>query len=316
MTKTATPAKTTSTSTEKVEAASAAVVASLIEQIEAGADGSGWAKVWKSLARRGGAAKVIGGQYNGGNYIACVMAEMTGAVGPWGTYKQWEAKGSQVRKGEHGLKLLRPMPFEKKAKDGTVQLDKNGKPVKGIWFQVFSVFSSNQVDGWDAPVIEPTAEVEKTDALGWAEQVVEAHNVAMAEGEPAFWPVHDRITMPAVEHFYSADAYVVTLGHELTHWTGAKTRLARDLSGRFGDHSYAAEELVAELGAAFIAARLGLTDVAPRADHTAQYLANWLACLKETPSRLWTAASAAEKAVGYLVAPLVTEVAEEDLVDA
>lgn len=299
-----------STPAEKVDAASAAVVASLIEQIESGADGTGWTKVWKSLARRGGAAKVIGGQYNGGNYIACVIAEMTGAVGPWGTYKQWEAKGAQVRKGEHGLKLLRPMPFEKKAKDGTPLVDANGKPVKGIWFQVFSVFSANQVDGYDVEVA-PVVEVEKTDALAWFEQVVEVHGVTMAEGDPAFWPVHDRITMPAVADFYSVDAYVVTGGHELIHWTGAKARLARDLSGRFGDQSYAAEELVAELGAAFIAARLGLTDVAPRADHQAQYLANWLACLKETPSRLWTAASAAEKAVAYLVAPLAVEAAEE-----
>ena len=89
-----------------------------------------------------------------------------------------------------------------------------------------------------------------------------------------------------------------TVAHELIHWTGHHTRLDRTFGKRFGDHTYAAEELVAELGAAFSCARLGLTNN-PRDDH-AKYLAHWLKVLKADPKALFTTAAAAQRAVTYL----------------
>ncbi len=79
-----------------------------------------------------------------------------------------------------------------------------------------------------------------------------------------------------------SEGYYATLVHDLTHWTGAKNRLDRDMGKRFGDEAYAAEELVAEIGAAFLCAEFGITQEI-RADH-AQYLANWLVLLKSDPA--------------------------------
>ena len=86
--------------------------------------------------------------------------------------------------------------------------------------------------------------------------------------------------------------------HELTHWTGPKHRLDREFGKRFGDAAYAAEELVAEIGSAFLCAELGITQDT-RADH-AQYLAQWLKLLKDDPRAIFTAAAKASQAVVYL----------------
>lgn len=90
------------------------------------------------------------------------------------------------------------------------------------------------------------------------------------------------------------------LCHELTHWTGAKHRLNRDLSGRFGSQSYAAEELVAELGSAFLPASLGVASEPP--PNHAAYIANWLPLVRSDPRALFTAASHASRAVDWLLA--------------
>lgn len=104
--------------------------------------------------------------------------------------------------------------------------------------------------------------------------------------------------MPAFEVFRSGVAYYGTLAHEVTHWTGHETRCARDLRSRFGDEAYAAEELVAELGAAFLAADLNLSPE-PRPDH-AGYIASWLKALKGDKRAIFTAAGKAQAAVDWM----------------
>ena len=104
--------------------------------------------------------------------------------------------------------------------------------------------------------------------------------------------------MPLFDQFDGAESYYATLLHELTHWTGHKSRLDRQAHKRFGDPAYAFEELVAELGAAFLCADLQLS-AAPREDH-APYLAHWLKALKAAPSILMAAAGAAERACEHL----------------
>jgi antirestriction protein ArdC len=94
------------------------------------------------------------------------------------------------------------------------------------------------------------------------------------------------------------EGYYATLIHELTHWTGAKQRLDRDMGKRFGDQAYAAEELIAEIGAAFLCADLGITQET-RADH-AQYLAQWLRLLKDDSRAIFTASAKASEAAAYL----------------
>jgi antirestriction protein ArdC len=104
--------------------------------------------------------------------------------------------------------------------------------------------------------------------------------------------------MPPFEAFRDAESFYGTLAHEATHWSGAKSRLDRDLSGRFGSHAYAAEELIAELGSAFLCADLALTPE-PREDHAA-YLQTWLTVLKNDRRAIFTAAAHAERAAAFL----------------
>jgi len=94
------------------------------------------------------------------------------------------------------------------------------------------------------------------------------------------------------------EGYYATLTHELTHWSGASTRLGRDMGKRFGDAAYAAEELVAEIASAFLCSELGITQDC-RADH-AQYLAQWLHLMKSDSRAIFAAAAKASEAVGYL----------------
>lgn len=118
-------------------------------------------------------------------------------------------------------------------------------------------------------------------------------------GNRAFYtPTGDFIQMPQFAQFVDAKSYYSVLAHEHTHWTGAKERLDRVFGARFGDAAYAFEELVAELGAAFLCAGLGLENE-PRADH-ASYVASWLRTLKNDKKAIFKAASKAQAAADYL----------------
>ena len=106
--------------------------------------------------------------------------------------------------------------------------------------------------------------------------------------------------MPPFQAFKETVSYYSTLAHEHSHWTAKAERCDRQLGKRFGDNAYAAEELIAELGAAFTCAHLGLS-TEPRTDH-AQYLASWLKVLKADPRAIFTAASKAQRATDWLIA--------------
>jgi antirestriction protein ArdC len=119
-------------------------------------------------------------------------------------------------------------------------------------------------------------------------------------GDKAYYaPALDVIQLPVPEAFRDAESYGATKAHELTHWTKHPARLDRDFGGkRFGDTGYAREELVAELGAAFLCADLGITPE-PREDH-ASYLAHWLQILREDKRAIFAAAAHAQRAVDFL----------------
>lgn len=128
-------------------------------------------------------------------------------------------------------------------------------------------------------------------------------------GNRAFYTKNqDFVMLPSVDSFTTEDQYASTLAHELTHWTGP--RLEREFGKRFGDSAYAFEELVAELGSAFLCAQTGvqLTGL-----QHADYLANWLAVLKADNRAIFTAASKAKQAAEYLlgnVSPSTQEISE------
>jgi antirestriction protein ArdC len=218
--------------------------------------------------------------------------------GEWGTYQQWLERGAQVRKGEKATTVV----FWKFANGSAETDDADETPKTGgsrlLFTRGYSVFNAAQVDGYtpkvelDRPVIE---RIEQADAFFKTIGATVRHG-----GNQAFYaPVSDHIQMPAFQAFRDGVSYYATLAHEHTHWTANAGRCDRQLGKRFGDNAYAAEELIAELGAAFTCAHLGLS-TEPREDH-AQYIQSWLRVLKADKRAIFTAASKAQQACDWLV---------------
>jgi antirestriction protein ArdC len=146
-----------------------------------------------------------------------------------------------------------------------------------------------------APTLDPVARIAHAESFFAATGADIRHG-----GNQAYYvPSRDFVQMPPFETFKDAESYYATLGHECCHWTRHEKRLHRDFGRkRWGDEGYAAEELVAELGAAFLCADLAITPE-PRADH-ASYIASWLDVLKNDKRAIFTAAAHAQRAADYL----------------
>lgn len=208
----------------------------------------------------------------------------------WATYKQWREIGAQVRKAEKGTSILY---YQK--------LERENDESPAFVARAFTVFNVAQVDGFEdkelgAPLI-PLSEVEA---------FVKGTGACINYGGDMAAYLHkdDRIVMPPRSAFFGTmhstptESFYSVLFHELTHWTGPKHRLDRDMGKRFGDQSYAMEELVAELGAAFLSAEFGLSS-SPREDH-ASYIKNWLSVFKSDNRALFAASGKAREAVKFL----------------
>ena len=212
----------------------------------------------------------------------------------WLTYKQAADKGGQVRKGEHGTLCVFYKPWE--AQETNTETGET-ETVRGAVLKSFRVFNLDQVDGIEGPTREPRAPFQ---AIEDAERLLQASPAKIIEGgASAFYqPARDEIHLPDRETFIIREAFYSTALHEMTHSTGHKDRLARDFSGRFGTESYAFEELIAELGSAFLNADLGILG-ATLPDH-ASYLANWIKILREDKKAILTAAAQASKAHSFI----------------
>ncbi|MBT9293097.1 ArdC family protein [Prosthecodimorpha staleyi] len=278
-----------------------AVTDRIVAAIEAGA--GSWQMPWHRGA--GGRRPVniaSGNAYQGVNILALwVEAQFFGyGSNVWGTYKQWAEAGCQVRKGAKAAHVV----FYKQIAVATEDTDSGEDETETRLFARASpVFNAGQVEGY-APPVPPV--VGSAEILAGIEAFVAGTGAAIEHGGSVacYIPSRDLVRMPPRETFFATptstatEAYYSTELHELVHWTGPKSRCDRDLAGRFRSEAYAMEELVAELGAAFLSADLGIT-AEPRADH-AQYLAHWLTVLKADKKAIFTAASAASRAVQFL----------------
>lgn len=217
----------------------------------------------------------------------------------WATFKQWKEMGANVRKGERATSIVFWKISDPKDKEEGDADDAAGQEQRRsrALARGYAVFNAAQVDGYTAPVIPLLPAAERLDH---AEAFFAGLGADIRHGGPiaCYVPSRDQIRMPAFEIFRSGVAYYGTLAHEATHWTGHETRCARDLRNRFGDEAYAAEELVAEIGAAFLAADLDLAPE-PRPDH-ASYIASWLKALKNDKRAIFTAAGKAQAAVDWM----------------
>lgn len=213
------------------------------------------------------------------------------------TYNQARELGGQVRKGEKGM----PVVFYKVSR----KEDAQGKEKKVAILQYSTVFNIAQIDGvaWQLPEL---AQREHT-LLQAAEQIlagyIDGPRVNYVGSEPHYRTSTDTVTMPAAGSFHTPEDFYATLFHELAHSTGHAKRLNRSTlteKASFGSETYAKEELVAELGAAFLSNAAGL-DLARTEPSTAGYLANWLQALRNDKRLIISAASQAQKAANHIL---------------
>lgn len=224
----------------------------------------------------------------------------------WMTFRQACILGAHVRKGEKGSLVVFADRVTK------TETDERGEEVeRDIGFlKAYTVFNVEQIDGLPAreaasvPAVPALPLIESAEAFFAATGAVFRHGGARA----CYVPSADIIRLPDPEAFRDAESYAATKAHELIHWTGHERRLARSFGKRFGDDAYAVEELVAELGSAFLCADLGITPE-PRPDHAA-YLAQWLDILKADKRAIFTAAAQAQKAAEFLHVTSTAQAAE------
>jgi antirestriction protein ArdC len=238
--------------------------------------------------------------YRGINVLALwAVAESCGYTkGLWGTYRQWQAEGAHVRKGERGSVVVLWKQFG--ANDADAQApDEEGGSRRLIFARAFTVFNVEQVDGH---VPTPAPPLDDGTRFAAADAFVANLGIRLEYGgDVACYNVAtDTVHMPHFAQFKDAASHAGTLIHESGHATGARHRLNRDLSGSFGSASYAAEEICVEILSGFILADLGIAHH-PRADHAA-YVASWLAKLKSDPRAIFAAASKAQAAADWMLA--------------
>ena len=272
------------------------VTAGLVEAIEDGA--KDWRMPWHRLAAAGLPRSIDARAYRGWNALVLAMTatERGWTSSTWATYTAWQRHGNQVRRGERGTQVVlwKPTESRKSTEDGDEAVRRS------LIARAFTVFAAEQVEGTDSYTTAKNATLAEDHRIADAEAYFTAIGADVVQGGnlACYAPALDRIYVPQIDQFDEPSIYYSTAAHEHAHWTGHYARLNRDLSGRFGDHAYGAEELIAELGAAFWCAQFGL-EQATRHDHAA-YLGDWLALLRLDSRALVSACGHAQRAVDHL----------------
>jgi len=260
----------------------------IIAELESGA--APWIKPWKAGSAED--QNIISKKpYQGINRLILGMSGF--AMPYWASFKQWQDLGGSVKKGEKGTHIVFYSPI---AKD-TVNPE-NGNIEQSIYhcLKSYVVFNAAQVEGIEFEQTKPVLpDFNPVPAL--EDRILKTGANIKHNGSQAFYrPSEDSITMPAKNTFIDESNYYATVLHELTHWSGAKHRLDRTKGKRFADTAYAFEELVAELGAAFLCQDYGIQGDLRHAD----YIGSWLKCLKDDNKAIFNAAALAQKAADYI----------------
>jgi antirestriction protein ArdC len=263
-----------------------------------------WLKPWNADHAAGRITKPL--RFNGVPYqgINVLMlwgeAVAKGYAAPiWMTFRQAQELGGHVRKGEKGSLVVFADRIRRTETDEATgeEAERQIPFMKG-----YTAFNVEQIDGLPEhyyakaePRLDVVARIEHAERYFAATGADIRHG-----GNQAYYTMaEDRVQMPPFESFHDAESYYATLAHECTHWTRHPSRLERDFGRkRWGDEGYAMEELVAELGSAFLCADLDLAPE-PREDHAA-YIASWLKVLKDDKRAIFTAASHAQRAADFL----------------
>lgn len=282
----------------------AEITGSIISRLEAGT--LPWRCDWH---RAGGASpfgplprRANGETYRGINVLLlwAAGADQGFTASRWMTFKQALELGGNVRKGERGSSIVFFKQLERTATNAKTGEDEE---ILVPMMRGYTVFNVEQIEGlsadyYPAPFV-PTDPIERDHR---AESALRSCGATIREqGDKAFYAPHlDLVNMPDFARFTSTGGFLATLAHELCHWTGHKSRLDRNMKGRFGSNDYAFEELVAEIGAAFVGAQLGI--VGDHIDNHAAYLAHWLEVLAQDKRAIFKAASLAQAAADLVLA--------------
>lgn len=235
----------------------------------------------------------------------------------WATFKQWKDNGAHVRKGEKGSRIIFYKTLIKSEENTTGELE----DVKIPMLRLYTVFNANQVDGYEHKDNHTTPQVDMVERINLVDQfcMQTGADIRTEDNEAFYNRADDYINMPDTSLFLdtpeisATEQYYSTLLHELTHWTGANTRQNRPgISGKVKKEDYAFEELIAELGAAFLCAQHGITQTLPK--NHAVYIKSWLKALKEDKTHIFKAAAQAAKATEFLhtvtTTPLEPEISQ------
>lgn len=272
---------------------------SIIKMIEAGqADGS-WVMPWHKTGGHAPRNAITGRHYSGINILLLWAAKDRGGYNSsaWASFKAWKAAGYTLNdaKGK-GVPILFYAQVSKTDK-------KTGEQTFYPVLKQFYVFNSDLVTDKDGQPYTAGDDAPVDDVASFPEYDSVAQDtgadIETGHDKACYIPSHDKIIMPALSQFERPSAYYSTLYHELAHWTGAKDRLARDLTGRFGSEAYAVEELIAELSAAFTCGHVGLIPET-RPDH-ARYIKSWLKVLKDDKRAILKASTLASQASNYIL---------------
>jgi len=275
----------------------------IVESLEAGV--CPWLKPWNAEHAAGKITRPLrhnGQPYSGINvFMLWMEAETRGFSAPiWMTFRQAKELGGHVRKGEKGAQVVYANKITKTERDAETG-DEEERTIP--FMKGYTVFNVEQIEELPAhyyakavePVLDPEERIAEVEAFLGATGASVTHG-----GNQAFYmPSQDRIQMPPFEFFCNRESYYATLLHETVHWTKHPARLDREFGRkRWGDEGYAMEELVAEIGSAFLSADLGITpDI--RDDHAA-YIGSWLKVLKNDKRAIFTASGHAQRAATYL----------------
>jgi antirestriction protein ArdC len=274
------------------------VTALVLEALESGVET--WRQPWLNPSP---VNAVTGRRYHGINVLTLALtASARGFTSPgWLTFRTATASGGHVKKGERGTTIAWwERCAAKPANDVLANSDEPSDPPQRSWWltRTYTVFNLDQCAGLEALRVESRERRPHEDPSAVWERIVAVSGACVKhDSNAAFYcPATDTIHIPAVQQFISADTYSATLAHELIHSSGIPTRLNRTMSGHFGEHDYAIEELVAELGAAFLCGRLGIDHIS----QAASYIDCWIRVLRSDNRAIFTAARLANQAAGFL----------------
>ena len=275
----------------------------IIAELEAGR--APWVQPWGMAAAKAPLAMPRNAsthrRYSGINVLILwgAVIERGFSTQSWLTFRQALGLGGNVRKGERGTTVVYADRFT--PEDERRRAEQTGEEPGAIPFlKRFTVFNTDQCEG----LPEEIAKVAPPPPPGLIEPQAEALIAATGAdfrigGARAFYsPTHDFVQVPPPQAYFEPINWHRTACHELAHWVGHPSRLARDLSGSYGSKAYAREELIAEMAGAFVCASLGIVPTVRHAD----YLGSWLEVLREDDRAIVRAASAASKAADYLLA--------------